>query len=315
MNVFSHKAMDTDFTVRFSSGDERFFASAANACFDRIDALEARLSRFRDDSDVAAIRALRPGEVATVAPETMDVLLASAEVCAATRGAFDPTVGRAMDVVRDAVAASAGDARREDLSKLLERGGLSRLVLDPEHLRLTVKPRADGAPDESLSLDFGGVGKGYALDECAKILKGEQYELDDFLLDAGGSTVLACGPGPDGDGWKLGVGGRWRDRASKVSGSVRLRDFALSGSGFEVQGAHIIDTRQHARAGRWAQSWAVASSGAVADALTTASLAMSAAEIRTACEELHAGVMVAREQPRAFDRLRSPLVVLGDWPA
>ena len=99
----SHKAMDTEFRVSIvvDSEDERAFAeSAAAAVFERIDSLERLLTRFEDTSDVAVVRALAPGEVAQVARETMDLLVRSAEVCAATRGAFDPTVGPVMDALR-----------------------------------------------------------------------------------------------------------------------------------------------------------------------------------------------------------------------
>ena len=86
----SHKAMDTEFRVSIvvdSEGERAFAESAAAAVFERIDSLERLLTRFEDTSDVAVVRALAPGEVAQVARETMYLLVRSAEVCAATRGA------------------------------------------------------------------------------------------------------------------------------------------------------------------------------------------------------------------------------------
>ena len=49
---------------------------------------------------------------------------------------------------------------------------------------------------------------------------------------------------------------------------LKLSEGALSGSGFEIQGAHIFDPRTGAPATRWAQSWSRAASAAVADALS-----------------------------------------------
>ena len=292
MRRYTHKAMDTEFSVSFGlNEDARLCESAANACFARIDALELLLSRFNDTSDVAVIRGLRPGGVATVARETMDVLLVSAEVCAATGGAFDPTVAPVMDRLREPGGGWAS-LSAEDREEALARGGLQRLVLDVDNLRVAVREDRLGRPTP-LELDFGGVGKGYALDACGEILRSEQFELADWLLDAGSSTQLISG-GP----WPLGVGGRWKSR-TRTETVLRLADGALSGSGFEIQGQHVVDVRRRGAAARWAQAWSRAASAAVADALSTAALA------------LDARVLVAREQRPFLDRFRDPLVWLG----
>lgn len=267
MSRFHHKAMDTEFTITVNSEDGALAASAAKACFDRIDALELLLTRFNDTSDVAVIRALKPGEVATVSRETIDVLVISAQVCAATAGAFDPTV---------------------------ERRNFSALSIDLERCRIAAK--------ECVELDFGGIGKGYALDECRRLLEGEQFGFTDWLLDAGTSTVLASG-GP----WRLGVGGPFKER-TRIGTVVELSHGALSGSGTEIRGEHIWDVRRGVKGTRWAQSWAIAESGAVADALTTAALSMSPKELQTAADALSARILVARRQSSYKDRFRDPLI-------
>ncbi len=273
MARFLHKAMDTEFALTVGGEDAALAASAARACFDRIDALEVMLTRFSDTSDVAAIRALRPGEVGAVSRETVDLLVVCARVCAATAGAFDPTV---------------------------ERRNFSAVTIDRERCRVAVAERVE--------LDFGGVGKGFALDECRRILEGEQFGFGEWLLDAGSSTVLASG-GP----WRLGVGGPFKGR-TRIDTAVELSSGALSGSGTEIRGEHIWDVRRGTRKTRWAQSWALAGSGAVADALTTAALSLSPAELRAAAESLGARILVARRQPRALDSVRDPLVWYNGRP-
>ena len=264
--------MDTEFSVSFGlSEDEVLCSAAAGACFARIDELELLLTKFNDTSDVAVIRGIPDGGVAAIARETMDVLVACAQVCAATEGAFDPTV---------------------------ERRNFAELILDVDHLRVGVRK----GPVE---LDFGGIGKGFALDECATILRSEQFELTEWLLDAGSSTQVISG-GP----WALGVGGSWKAK-TKVETILKLTDGALSGSGFELRGEHIQDVRRGGAATRWAQSWSRASSGAVADALSTAALGLDAREIEKACRMLDAQVLVARRGGRLLDRFRDPLKWFG----
>ena len=121
------------------------------------------------------------------------------------------------------------------------------------------KKGADG-----MRIDLGGIGKGYALDQVADFLK--DWDIDNALLSAGGSTVHAIGSAPDSNsGWPVNAGPPGSD-------PVQLRDgLALSGSGFEVQGAHIIDPRT----GRPCPEnesdrpiiWAVSPGAALADAL------------------------------------------------
>ena len=305
--AYTHRAMDTEFRVSFGEGeDEALCASASAVAFARIDELERLLSRFDDTSDVAVIRALRPGQVATVAPETMSILVECVRVCAATGGAFDPTVGALMARLRHEQEGGKRNADwqmdKDMLADLLARGGMQRLVLDVEHLRVAVKEDRLGR-DTPLELDFGGIGKGFALDECRKLLTGEQFELSCFLLDAGTSTQWA-----EGAGWKLGVGGAWKGR-TKLETVLEVKDAALSGSGFELQGEHVVDVRRHGAARRWAQAWAwCPRSAAVADALSTAALALSSRELAVSARALDARILVARRQPPILDRLRDPLV-------
>ena len=301
--VRTHRAMNTAFTATIRSDDAALATSAAEAAFARIDAIERLLSRFNDTSDVACIAALTPGEVGVVAPETMDVLMASARVCAATGGAFDPTVGPVMRRLKK-TGMKWEELSKEVLEDAFARGGMQRLVLDAEHRRVSVTRDRLGR-DTPLELDFGGIGKGFALDECAKVLEGEQFEMTDYLLDAGTSTQLMRG-GP----WRIGVGGVWKGR-TRLDTVLALRGGAVSGSGFELQGAHVVDVRRRTAARRWAQTWSRAKSAAVSDALSTAALSMDASEIERACVALGARVLVARDQKKAMDLLRDPLKWIG----
>ncbi len=311
----THKAMDTAFAVSIvvSSKDEEPYArSAAEAAFERIYSLERLLTRFDDSSDVAVIRSLAPGQVACISRETMDLLVTCANVCAATRGAFDPTVGPIMDILRkpgDGVVAhrAVWEGVEEDVRiDALSRGGMQRLVLDVENCRVSVAPDKQGRATP-LELDFGGIGKGYALDICAELLVNEPFCCEEFLLDAGTSTVLA-----HGGSWKIGVGGAFKERTRRPT-EVQLSSGALSGSGFDIQGQHVVDVRRSGAASRWSAAWARSKSAAVADALSTAALAMSSSELKTAASELQAAFLVARDQPRAFDRLSDPLLDIGGF--
>jgi thiamine biosynthesis lipoprotein len=125
-------------------------------------------------------------------------------------------------------------------------------------------------------LDLGGIGKGYAIDKAAEILA--DWDVADAVLNGGTSTVLARGRP-----WDMGIGGPWGEKAGLTS--VTLKDRALSGSGTDVKGAHIINPKTRRPAERHLAAWAIHPSAAKADALSTAFMMMEVEKITELCRE------------------------------
>lgn len=302
--------MSTIFELMVATEEEALAQSAAQMIFRKIDQLEELHSRFLDVSDVTMISALRPGDTLPVAPETMELLLLATEVCAATKGAFDVTIGSVMDVLRD-VKNRWQALTPQERGKALNSCGMNRLIIDQKHFLVAVKPDRSGG-EQPLELDFGAIAKGYALDKAAKMLI-EDWDFENFLIHAGTSTVIAQGSMDGAAGWPVSVGGDWQRRAGLDA--VRLSGGALSGSGFDVKGAHVVDVRRGVAAARHAATWAYAPTAALSDALATAALGLSWKEIEAACAAITgSGVMVAREQAIWMDRLRKPVRVCGSFP-
>jgi thiamine biosynthesis lipoprotein len=308
---YEHQAMSTVFEVMLVADDAQVAESAAYGVFQKVDRLEEQISRFLDVSEVAMISRLKPGDTYRVSPETLDLLLIATQVCAATNGAFDVTVGAIMDALRE-VKHRWGGLTEQERESALAACGMSRLIIDAENLLVAVKPDRLGRATP-LELDFGAVGKGYALDVACGLLY-DELSFTDFLIHGGTSTVVARGSMGDGqEGWPVGVGGDWRERAGLDA--VRLKDGALSGSGFEVKGAHIVDVRKGLAATRYAAAWSVAPTGALSDALSTAFLGLTWKEIQNACAAIPgSGALVVRDQPEWMDKVRSPVRKCGAFP-
>jgi thiamine biosynthesis lipoprotein len=146
--------------------------------------------------------------------------------------------------------------------------GFRKLVIDASNFSIGWKNGFKG------TLDLGGIGKGYAIDKAAEIL--DDWGVSVALINGGTSTVMALGKP-----WKLGVGGPWGEAAGITS--VELQDQALSGSGTEVKGGHIINPKTGKPAERHLAAWAVHSSAAVSDALSTAFMMMDEEKISQLC--------------------------------
>ncbi|MFM8275254.1 MAG: FAD:protein FMN transferase, partial [Gemmata sp.] len=134
-----------------------------------------------------------------------------------------------------------------------------------------------------LELNLGAVGKGYALDRAAQLLR-EEWGVRSALLHAGGSSVRAIGVPPgDGRGWPIRL--RHPHQADVSLGTVRLAGVGLGTSAatfqfFEYNGrklGHLLDPRRGWPAEGTASASTIAPTAAEADAMSTAAFVMGAA--------------------------------------
>jgi thiamine biosynthesis lipoprotein len=283
---FSHEAMATFFEILVAGEEESYARQAASAAFVEIDRLEGLFSRFDPASEVSQANRLRPGEEMILGFETFTCLSLAEEARRETGGAFDVNV-RAKNPI------NTGTHHLSVLKsgQISDMSPLSYIIRRPPH---------DPSAFVGLDLDLGGIGKGYALDRAIEILK--EWSLDNVLLHGGTSTALAAGSPPTEKntgthslsvlksgqisdmspysyGWPVGVGGGWPGAPERVLLSNR----ALSGSGTEVKGRHVVDPRTGRPGEGHLAAWAIHASAALADAFSTAFLVMTTEEVEDFC--------------------------------
>ena len=266
---YRHEAMATMFEVIIpeADADETYGAQATQAVFNEIDRLEDELSRFRPVSDIWRINQLKAGQTATISLAAIDCLSLARAVHEETGGAFDITIGPLMNCFRN----PDGSQRipfpdEEEFAR--SRVGIELFELDANLGQVTVHR-------DNLLLDLGAVGKGYALDQAIDILR--DWSIPNALLNAGDSTVLGVGAPAGDEGWIVTVG-------NTVKHALRITDRAVSGSGFDVKGQHIMNPRTKKPVPlRKEKVWASAPTAALSDALSTAFMIMDKAEIEALC--------------------------------
>jgi len=239
IHVFHHHAMATQFQVRIAGEEKTYAAQTAQAAFALVDELESWLSRFRANSDISQIAALAPGETLRVSEPVFDCLSLAKKMELATRGAFSATAA-----------------------------ALQTQSTPPQWTLQNFSVRCDTG---KLGLDLGAIGKGFALDRMAEVLR--EWSCPAFLLVAGGSSILV-GEAPAGTaGWSCGLG----EDDSRCR--YWLQQVSLSGSGLAVKGRHILDPRTGRPADRQNRTWALCERAAESDALSTACMVLSEVEI------------------------------------
>jgi len=299
---FRHEAMATFFELLIAGGSEAYARKASRAAFAEIDRLESLFSRFDPSSEISRLARLLPGETMRVGVETAEILELADLIRKETGGAFD-------------ISWQAAERGRPRPPRAGARAG-TRPVLGPTlfaPLKISRKPGcflatrpktpskgpARGLP---LELDLGGIGKGWALDGVKAVLG--DWDIDNAMAHAGTSSVLAWGTGPDPQrpGWPVRLSCRAAD--PPFSRTIRLLDRALSGSGPEVKGPHILDPRTGRRASGKLIAWASAPAAAVSDALSTAFFVMEQAAIGRFCREhpeVWAVVITGRKKCKMFN--------------
>lgn len=255
-----------DVIINHADADETYAAQAAQAVFQEINRLEDDLSRFRSTSDIYRLGQLKAGESILLGMAAWDCLSLAKAMHQETGGAFDITIGPLMELF----VTSEGEPRqvsKDVLDQARQIIGSHRFDLEEDTMRATV--HATG-----MIFDLGAMGKGYALDQAADVL--QDWKITNFVLNAGDSTILANGAPAGRDTWSITLGGGAR--------RLPLTNRAVSGSGFAVKGAHIMNPRQFTPVPIKARrTYALAPTAALSDALSTAFMVMEPAEITALC--------------------------------
>lgn len=202
------------------------------------------------------------GSPVTLSDDTRDVVSFALEMAEKTGGALEPTIYPVLEAwgfTTDENRIPAPD----EIQTLLEHVGYEQVSLSGNELTLP----------EGVELDLGAVGKGYAGDAAAEVIK--EQGVTSALLDLGGN-IQAVGKRPDGTDWRIGIRNPFGDGQM---GMLLASDCAVVTSGsYEryfvgedgKEYTHIIDPETGYPVDNGLVSVSIiAEEGKVADALST----------------------------------------------
>ena len=292
-------AMACRFEVMLSS-DDAAEMTAARAALNEADDLESLLTVFRDTSEVAGVNRHAAGAEVPVSATLFALLARSAELHAGTGGAFDVTC--------TPLSRCWGFLQREGRLPGPAAIELARAAVGMDFVRLDSGRRTVRFTRPGVELNFGAIGKGFALDRMGVVLRA--HGSTRALLSAGRSSVLALGG--RGRGWPVDLRPRL---ASRRVGRLWLRNAAVGTRGageqfIEVDGrryGHVIDPRSGRPAAGVLGASVIARDAATADALSTAFLIGGPALASRYCAEHDETLAILvldgpREQTEVFGR-------------
>ena len=265
-------AMATRFAISLHGDDAVALRAAAEEALDEIERLEATLSLYQPASEIAHVNARAYREPVRVSPRVFQLLQLAARLRGETGGAFDITVG---PLVR-CWGFMDGSGAWPDPLALAE----ARACVGMDRVRLNEADGTVAFARPGVLLDLGAIGKGYAIERAAEILR--DAGVTSALLHGGTSSVHAIGAPPGMTAWKIALELPPENSTAAPTplAVVPLRDESLSvsavwGKSFQSAGktyGHVIDPRTGEPCANAILASVVCTSATEADALSTALL-------------------------------------------
>lgn len=309
---FARRAMACEFSILLPPYCADAWAAGETALA-VIDDMEDLLTIYRDDSLAAYVNQHAAQGPVRVDERLYLLLKRCAEIHEQTGGAFDPTAGALIK----AWGFFRGPRRvpgQAELQAARARTGMQHVELDDAER--TVRYRVDG-----LELNFGSIGKGYAIDRAVSRLR-EAFGIECLFMQGGLSSLYAAGaPNDDDRGWLVGIQNPFNLRQRIAT--LRLRDRGMGSSGtanqyFESGGrryGHVMDPRKGEPADELASVTVLAPDAATADALSTAFFVSGLDKTAEFCQNHpQVAALVVLKPPDGARSSKRPSVVTFNLP-
>lgn len=208
------KAMASPCEVIIETDDSNEAERITRAVADEAWRIEQKFSRYRDDNIIFRINT-STGNTVEVDDETARLLDFSDQLYTMSDGMFDVTSG----VLRKAWRFDQSDniPEQAQIDALLPVIGWSKVSWDKPQLQLL----------PGMEIDLGGIGKEYAVDRCALLIR--EISRASVLINLGGDIAITA-PRKDGEHWTI---GRLSSDPSAPVGIIKLSQGALATSGDE----------------------------------------------------------------------------------
>jgi thiamine biosynthesis lipoprotein len=287
--------MGTFATVSVAPRERDRLDESERICGESLRDIEERLSVFRPDSDVSRLNRAAGREAVEISGMARDALARSMFYAELTGGAFDPTVAPLMRFWGfhggTIPGAMPSDAEVRKAAEMIGYTGL----------RLTDRSAFLARP--GMSVDLGGIAKGYAVDRCFERMR--EAGISNMLVNLGGN--MRCSGQPHvGRTWRVGV--RNPFSVDETVGTIEMGNgWAVATSGnyerFVTIGgrryAHVMDPRTGKPVLGMASVTVISDTAVEADAMSTALFVMgpeASREVRVSLPACGA-MFIPDEQP------------------
>ena len=246
--------------------------------WERLEEIAWKMNVFDKKSDVTKVNQSQ-GEVVSIDKDTYFVLKKAYDFSDISKGAFDITVWPLIKLWKEHGKQNTYPSQ-EEIKSAQHQTGMSKI----EFMGIKENMGQVRVKQNGVQVDLGGIAKGYAIDEAARIFR--ENGIQNFFIDAGGDLYVG-GSNCEGKLWRIGI--RDPRNKEKIIDVVKLTNMAVTTSGdyeryYEIQGerfSHIINPITGMPQKDVVSATVIAQDALSADSLSTA-LAVLGAEKGTA---------------------------------
>jgi len=274
------------------NNDRESLMAVYRKIWERLEDISWRMSVFDVESDVSRINTSKAQPV-VIGKDTYKLIQDAKGYSLLTQGAFDITVWPLISLWKQAQLKGELPTQ-DDIDEV-------KTIIGTHHIQLMSDERVL-VKNGSTQLDLGGIAKGYAVDEVARILRSEG--INNFFIDAGGD-IFVGGMNCKNELWKIGI--RDPRNTKKILHIVELTDRAVTTSGnyeqyFEIDQerfSHIIDPETGYPQEQVVSATVIAPTAQEADVLSTALCVLGekkGVDLINSLGESFAGVIVEKDK-------------------
>lgn len=271
---FQGPGMATTFRIVCYAESRAEAEKVVEECFKRISQLNAICTDYDPASELMRLCAPDAVYPAPISADLLTVLERAQALAELTSGAYTPACGHLTQLWR----------RARRMGRLPPQERVQRGVAAADLWRQMVLDADDGKVTlaSGTLLDLGGIAKGWAADECLRILK--KHGITRAVVQAGGDTAVGQPP-PGQEGWEVKLRTFSRPGDEDELRTLLLAECAVSTSGdlyqfTEIQGvrySHIISPFTGVGLTERIACSVIAPDCATSDALATAMCVLGAA--------------------------------------
>jgi len=252
---------------------EAIAREAINAAFARMEEIEKIASTFDEESE--AFKLNQDGYSAAPSEELLELINLSLYYSELTGGNFDITIQPLLDLWQYKPDA---DKQFWELDKSTQKAEINEALKLVGPDQIIVEDNTINFKEEGTKITFGGIAKGYAVDEALEVLKGMGIKY--ALVDAGGD-IGTIGSKLGGENWNVALVNP--DNTSESAANFRFSDKAVATSGNyeryfdpEKETGHIINPKTGFSANECISVTIIAEDCTQADVLATGVFVMGA---------------------------------------
>ncbi|GCF94591.1 FAD:protein FMN transferase [Enterococcus florum] len=221
--------LDTYIQIKIYDRDKR---SVLEQAFQQVEKLDKQLSSYRAGSEIDQVNQSAGQKPVKVSKKTFELVKTAYEYSKQSEGLFDLTIGPIVQLWR----VGTDEARKPTQEEI----DAALIKVDYQKVQLNETEQSVYLKESGMSLDLGGIAKGFISDQIAAMLR--EAEVTSAILDFGGN-IIVIGKNPSGKAWTVGI--QDPKEPSKVIGTIQATDQAVITSGNYQRYSEFEGQRYH----------------------------------------------------------------------